>query len=428
LRDDHRPAPRLRTDQSAQPGAGLIDGRLAKPVIHGGESSFAPVDGDIRLRARTTLKRAVVRLRHRLPATGYDKLGDEEFVNTVYLQLLGREPDARGMESQLEALAEGYSRSEIILNLALSEEYVRRVLSNNSGIQDLTELRPDRYADDQELGNRRPRRVFLAEGPTDYDWLEQAILQYGYYEKPGVWSLSHDRDKDVMGEVIASFGPDATFEIGCANGTVMTALHRRGIESYGNDISTMALAAAPPEVRDRIVLGDLLDLDLPRQYPVVYGLDIFEHFNPNRLDLYLDKTVGLIEAGGYLFTNVPAFGDDPVYGPVLPFYLAGWEEEAAGGDIFRKLEVDAQGYPINGHLVWADWRWWTQRFEAHGLRREPDIERAIHAKYDHFFDVTSRARKAFFVFSKPVCTSQRDVIQRIQTVQAKALEGFMANI
>jgi hypothetical protein len=382
------------------------------------------VDDDIRGR----LKRVLVGVRRALPATGMDKLSDEDFVNTVYLHLLGREPDARGLRAQLDSLNDGYSRSEIVLNLALSEEYTRRVLSNNSGIQDLTELRPDRYAEDHELGNNRPRRVFLAEGPTDYDWLEQSILQYGYYEKPGVWSLAHDRDKDVMGEIIASFGPDATFEIGCANGTVMTALHRRDIESHGNDISTMALAAAPPEVRDRIVLGDLLDLTLPRQFPVVYGLDIFEHFNPNRLDLYLDKTVGLIEPGGYLFTNVPAFGTDPVYGPVLPFYLAGWEEEAAKGEIFRKLEVDGQGYPVNGHLVWADWQWWTQRFEAHGLQREPDIERALHAKYDRFFDVTSRARKAFFVFSKSPCTTQSEVVERVRTMPAKALEGFTANI
>jgi hypothetical protein len=385
------------------------------------------VEHDIRGRAKTTLKRALVGARRALPATGLDKLDDEDFVNTVYLRLLGREPDAAGLRVQLESLAAGYSRSEVVLSLALSEEYTRRVLSNNSGIQDLTELRPDRYAEDRELGNNRPRRVFLVEGPTDFDWLEDSILQYGYYEKPGVWSLSHDRDKDVMGEIIASFGPDATFEIGCANGTVMTALHRRGIESNGNDISTMALAAAPPEVRDRIVLGDLLDLEIARRFPVVYGLDIFEHFNPNRLDLYLDKTVTLIQPGGYLFTNVPAFGTDPVYGPALPFYLAGWEEEAARGDILHKLEVDPQGYPVNGHLVWADWRWWTTRFEAHGLQREPEIERAIHAKYDEFFNVTSRARRAFFVFSKPACTSQAEVIERVRTMPAKALEGFVAN-
>ena len=96
----------------------------------------------------------------------------------------------------------------------------------------------------------------------------------------------------------------------------------------------------------------------------------------------------------------PAFGDDPNFGTVFPLYVDGWEQDAAAGRPFSALHVDAHGYPLHGHLTWADWRWWTSRFESHGFAREHEIEHALHTRYDDYLVRRSPARKAFFVFSK----------------------------
>jgi len=40
------------------------------------------------------------------------------------------------------------------------------------------------------------------------------------------------------------------------------------------------------------------------------------------------------------------------------------------------------------------------QFERHGLKRVEAIERAVHERYDHFFDGYATARKAFYVFTK----------------------------
>jgi hypothetical protein len=154
----------------------------------------------------------------------------------------------------------------------------------------------------------------------------------------------------------------------------------------------------------------------------VFGLDVFEHLNPNRMDAYIRRLAFLAAEGGYLFCNIPAFGDDPVFGTVFPFYLDGWERDAAAGRPFTTLHVDALGYPIHGHLTWADARWWSERFQAAGLTREIEIERAIHEKYGRYMEKRSPARRASFVFGKAVAPDGRaGVVRRIRGVSSRVL-------
>ena len=123
--------------------------------------------------------------------------------------------------------------------------------------------------------------------PSDFDWLEAAIIEDGYYEHAGVWSLEPDDDKRTMGELLASFRPRRALELGCSSGTVLRVLAEHGVDADGVDISHMAYEHALPDVRAHIHIGDLLDLELPSDYDLVFGLDIFEHLNPNRLETYL---------------------------------------------------------------------------------------------------------------------------------------------
>jgi hypothetical protein len=138
-------------------------------------------------------------------------------------------------------------------------------------------------------------------------------------------------------------------------------------------------------------------LDLPTDYDLVFGLDVFEHLNPNRLAEYCRVLRARVHPGGWLFANIPAFGHDAVFGEVFPVYVAQWEHDIAANRPFRVLHCDDDGYPINGHLIWAHTDWWVAQFEAVGFVRQPDVERVLHERYADHLRATP-ARRSFYVF------------------------------
>src|SRR6185295_947895 len=238
-------------------------------------------------------------------------------------------------------------------------------------------------------------------------WLEEAIIRNGYYEAPGVWILEVDFDKRLVAEMISAFEPQRALELGTAAGAVLECLADLGVAADGVEISAMAIAKAADRVRPRIHHGDLLALDLPPKYDLVVGLDVFEHLNPNKLDAYLARMARIAREDAFLFCNIPAFGEDAVFGTVFPYYVDGWEEQAKAGGLLRTLHVEETGYPIHGHLTWASAPWWVSRFEAAGFTREIEIERAFHQKYDGYMTKRSPARRAYFVFGKKESARRR---------------------
>ena len=165
-------------------------------------------------------------------------------------------------------------------------------------------------------------------------------------------------------------------------------------------------------MQPKIHQGDLLQLDIAADFDVAFGLDVFEHLNPNRLDAYITRLTGLLREQGIVFCNVPAFGNDEEFGTVFPIYIEEWQADSRASRLFSSIHVDELGFPIHGHLVWADAPWWVRRFEAAGLSREAGIERALHRKYDSYMEQRAPARKAFFVFSRGLSAERRHAILR----------------
>lgn len=348
------------------------------------------------------------------PARGATR-SDEEFLAALYQELLGREPDAYGQASFLTSLREGAPRSLVAGTLAGSDEHLNRVGREFHTLTDLGTLRPERFGTERELGSDDERRVFVATGPSDFDWLETAILEHGYYEKPGVWSYGIDLDKQVMAELLSTFDPSLALDVGCASGAVIHCLRDRGVAAEGVEISELAIERAEPDIRPLIHRGDLLALDLSDRYDLVFGLDIFEHLNPNRIDAYLRALTRSLVPGGFVFANIPVFGEDPVWGTAARIDLESWRRDADAGRHFHALPVDDEGYPVLGHLVWADSDWWVRHFASAGLRREAEIERALHRRYDEFFLATYPGRYAFYVLSRDASArAVQSVVERVE--------------
>lgn len=347
--------------------------------------------------------------------------GDDEFLEDLYLRLLGRPVDQDGRRYYLNALSNGLDRSEIVLALAESDEYKLRCRrGGNVGSDHGPRAKcPDKYRHIPELG----LWTLEVTGPDDFDWIEQRILDDGYYEQPGVWTLEVDTDKRLMAEIAASLSEGRVLELGCASGAVLEGLYERGLSFAGIDISEMAIERASDRVRPHIHHGDILSLELDQQFDTVIGLDIFEHLNPNRLAAYIERVRSYMVDGGLLFTNIPAFGRDEVFGEVFPYYLRGWDADAEAGRCFRTLHVDDDGFPVHGHLVWADTTWWVEQFERAGFSRRPAIEHSLHRKYGDYLRAESPARVSFYVFAAGDVQDEEAVIGRIEGSPSDVLCG-----
>jgi SAM-dependent methyltransferase len=333
-----------------------------------------------------------------------DRLTDEEFLDHIYKKLLGREPDPVGKAHQLKFLRAGNSRAALVLNITEAAEFVFKTVRDNIHhyikLLPIQDERPESYAILTSPDGKEKTRVFRAAAEGDFDWLERKVIENGYYERPGVWSFLIDEDKRMMADIAAEFEPGSVLDFGCANGAVLKCLQDKGIFGEGVEISRMALDKTFPEIAGRIHYGDLLDLGLDRRYDLILGLDIFEHLNPNKLEKYVSLLYGLLKNGGYLYANIPAYGEDRAFGEIFRVDFTEWEQDAAAGRIFRAVPVDDYGYPKNGHIICAASDWWVGRFENLGFRREVELETGLHEKYDAAMEKISPARRAYYVFSK----------------------------
>jgi len=328
-----------------------------------------------------------------------EDLDPEAFVARAYREVLGREPDAEGAAAHLAALASGASRTDVLLALARSPEATTRLartLVPERRLPDLRAERPERYRIDAT-----GRTTFVATGDDDLVWLEERIHAAGYYDAGGVWSTEVDEEKRSMADVVASLGGRRVLELGCYTGALLAAMAERGLDVHGVELSLDAVLRAPAELRDRIVVGDVLDALPEGPFDVVVGLDIFEHVAPPRLRRLVAAVAGRLTPGGHVVANIPAFGADDVFGEVFPRYLPSWEADAAAGRAFAELDCDALGYPRNGHLVWADTTWWEATFTAAGLVRDRDAERAVQARHGAWWAAHAPARRSLYLFTRP---------------------------
>ncbi|HET9728607.1 MAG TPA: methyltransferase domain-containing protein [Acidimicrobiia bacterium] len=317
------------------------------------------------------------------------------FVDDCYRRLLGRPADPDGLRTYVALLRAGTSPAEIAMLLATSDEHRHHLLASALP----RKRRPDHYRLALDLSGTQPFLAFDVRDASDFDWLEAAIIDGGYYEQPGVWSLEVDDDKRVMAQLLADLRPRRALELGCSTGAVIGELVARGVDAYGVEISRMAHDRASAALRERIHVGDLLTLELREQFDLVFGLDIFEHLNPNRFDDYVERLAALVEPDGWLVANIPAFGRDEVFGEVFPLYVASWDDDVAAGQPFRVLHCDDDGYPMNGHLIWAHTAWWVQQFSKAGFTRQPDVEHDVQARYGSHFDAHP-ARRSTYVFRR----------------------------
>lgn len=335
-----------------------------------------------------------------------DYLADTAFLTAAYRELLGRAPDSTGFDAAIKHLTSGGTRRDLLHAMVDSAEFENRLLTSTDAkpLPSLVAMQPHRYRRSGEF------LAFIVKSDEDYDWLEEMITDHGYYERPGPWRYGFNDDKANLSRLVSLLRPQKVLEVGCGDGGTLHGPTMLGIDCVGLDVSEYARERALPDVRDRVLIGDLLRSD--HRFPgvdTVCGFDIFEHLNPNRLPQYLQRCASILPDDGLLLINAPVFGTDDLFGDAMGVWTDEWRKDLQNHVPFSFIPCDDHGFPMMGHLVWADSKWWEQTFQANGFLRVRRIERALHQRFDPIFEY-SHARRAFMLLAKRLGDTRQDAL------------------
>jgi SAM-dependent methyltransferase len=101
--------------------------------------------------------------------------------------------------------------------------------------------------------------------------------------------------------------------IGCGNGRNYIPLVERGLDLLGLDISGEAIAQLAkrlPERTDRLIHGDLSSLPSGETFPIVIGIQVFQHGTRSEAHANLAHARRLVQRAGLFCLRVNAVGTD----------------------------------------------------------------------------------------------------------------------
>ena len=93
------------------------------------------------------------------------------------------------------------------------------------------------------------------------------------YSRDAVWTAFFDRIADG---IVAGLRPGRTLDAGCAWGLLVEALRTRGVDAYGLDISSFAIARVADAIRPYCWRGSITD-ELHGDYDLIVCQEIFAH-------------------------------------------------------------------------------------------------------------------------------------------------------
>lgn len=131
--------------------------------------------------------------------------------------------------------------------------------------------------------------------------------------------------------------------VGCGNGRNYLPLVAGGLDLTGLDISAAAIAqlAATPDRRDLLIHGDLSSLPVEAAYPLIIGIQVFQHGDRATAHAHIRAAQQRLTPGGLFCLRVNATATD-----VWPGYEV-TEHHPDGGFTIRYLAGPKQGLLIH---------------------------------------------------------------------------------
>lgn len=195
----------------------------------------------------------------------------------------------------------------------------------------------------------------------------------------------------AMAEILVNvLNPKKHVDIGCGIGLLVLSMRERNIQSFGVDFSEELINQADTAIRKYVQVctgEEFIEGYEFRDTDLITYMEVFEHLPISSIE----KTLQAIKKHytGKLFLSIPSFGIDPLFKTGTKVTQGGqcWLANMEENRPFENIILE-NGFPHNGHITLASYRWWTDFFLYNGFSRNRDIESKMHSKYDQILRQT----------------------------------------
>jgi SAM-dependent methyltransferase len=141
--------------------------------------------------------------------------------------------------------------------------------------------------------------------------------------------------------IVAELAPKRVLDVGCAIGLLVEALHQRGVDAWGIDVSDYAISQVDASVADRCFVAGVTD-ELPAPIPgdidLVTCIEVVEHIPAEHGPAAIDRLAGLGDR--VLFSSEPSDYAEATHVNVLP--PEDWSVLFARSGMYRSIETDVR--------------------------------------------------------------------------------------
>lgn len=139
----------------------------------------------------------------------------------------------------------------------------------------------------------------------------------------------------VADGIVNNLHPTSALDAGCAMGFLVEALHKRGVDAYGVDISEYAISKVDDSVRDRCRAASLTE-PFPRRYDLITCIEVVEHIPPAEIEQVIANLCSATDR--LLLSTTPAdYGEATHLNVQQP---EAWSAMLAAHGFFRDVERD----------------------------------------------------------------------------------------
>lgn len=153
------------------------------------------------------------------------------------------------------------------------------------------------------------------------------------YEKGNGWEEHFDK---VAEHIVKEINPKTVLDVGCAEGFLVQALRKRGVEAYGIDISEYAIADAPDDVREYCKVASVTE-PLKKNYDLIVSIEVLEHLSSDDLPMAMKNICE--HSNDILFSSTSFDYDDETYINVKP--IEKWVEFFFYQGFMHVIDYDA---------------------------------------------------------------------------------------
>jgi len=197
--------------------------------------------------------------------------------------------------------------------------------------------------------------------------------------------VSYEKDINLARQAKTFFNPRISLDVGCARGFVASEQRKLGINAYGSDFSTYAISTADADIRPFLFVSDCSALPLKRDFfDLVTCYETLEHLEGDSCRMAMDELTRITK--DFLWISTPCLGYNDLYfppgwpqGKIKKEFVHLYEKEVDFPDpaLLEHLALDRNGFPIEGHVTIASFRWWTENFINRGFIRRGDKEKKL---------------------------------------------------